>query len=244
MSILLWGDVQNDVWSGKWYFAKNQMNSKDFHYRRVSDNLSKPIFDFVSFNSSSTTPQSKQRGRKKHKNKEPDLGFLQRYCLFFFFSFLFLCDSNSSEKEIAASTTNSSADGESKTQPSEEVHVEDGAQTILIPHRHLLFGLWEGSFKVSNQKGLLILFTLIDLIVLFVFDCCLVDSWMTGVDEDIDETFFIFAFNGERDEFSDTFSRFKHSESSNNLSNKSSLPEQFLDLPPDPRVCLLFFFVF
>ncbi len=49
---------------------------------------------------------------------------------------------------------------------------DPSAHTIVIPRRHHLFGLWEGSFKVSNPKG---------------------------ADEDISETFFICSFHGERD---------------------------------------------
>jgi hypothetical protein len=58
------------VWSGEWYFAKNQINSKEFHYRRVSDSVPKNIIDYVSFTASSSHPNPKPgRGRKKSKLK-------------------------------------------------------------------------------------------------------------------------------------------------------------------------------
>lgn len=66
------GDLQADqslVWSGEWYFAKNQMNSKEFHYRRVSDSVPKNIVDYVSFTASSSAPKP-GRGRKKSKSKD------------------------------------------------------------------------------------------------------------------------------------------------------------------------------
>jgi hypothetical protein len=59
------------IWSGEWYFAKNQINSKEFHYRRVSDSVPKNIIDYVSFTASSSHPNSKPgRGRKKSKSRE------------------------------------------------------------------------------------------------------------------------------------------------------------------------------
>lgn len=75
MSILLCGDFKNNLWTGKWYFAKNQINSKEFKYSRLSLNISKNIFDYISFNT--ITTQTKQRGRKKNKLKD-----IERYCNF------------------------------------------------------------------------------------------------------------------------------------------------------------------
>jgi hypothetical protein len=83
--------------------------------------------------------------------------------------------------------------------------------TIPIPQRHPLFGLWEGSFKVSSPKG----------------------------DEEIAETFFICCFNGERGDDSPEHPLQRASAEGSaptETCNEPILPEQFSDLPPDPRV--------
>jgi hypothetical protein len=59
---------QHAIWTGQWYFAKNQMNSKEFLYRRISDSVPKNVIEYVSFTSSSSQP--KPRGRKKMKYRE------------------------------------------------------------------------------------------------------------------------------------------------------------------------------
>ena len=117
MSILLWGDILNDcIWSGKWYFAKNQINNKEFKYHRISNSLSKHIFDYVSFTSSqlpsslsypsitstismtSSSPsisitnlnnnqQNKHRGRKKSKIKEIERLLIHKKMFLSFSSF-------------------------------------------------------------------------------------------------------------------------------------------------------------
>jgi hypothetical protein len=85
MSILLFGEVKEQrsklspemnasnsvietIWSGQWYFAKNQINSKEFLYRRISDSVPKNIIEYVSFTSSTSHP--KPRGRKKMRTRE------------------------------------------------------------------------------------------------------------------------------------------------------------------------------
>lgn len=78
--------------------------------------------------------------------------------------------------------------------------------SIPIPQRHPLFGLWEGSFKVASPKG----------------------------DEEIAETFFICSFNGERGD--DPLEPPLHRATDTNPATESILPEQFSELPPDPRV--------
>lgn len=60
----------NMIWKGEWYFAKNQINSKEFQYRRVSDAVPKNIIDYVSFVTSSSHSGTKPRGRKKGKSRD------------------------------------------------------------------------------------------------------------------------------------------------------------------------------
>jgi hypothetical protein len=57
-------------WVGKWYFAKNQLNSKEFQYKRVADSVSKSLIDYVSFNTTTTTTSTPKKGRKKIKEKK------------------------------------------------------------------------------------------------------------------------------------------------------------------------------
>jgi hypothetical protein len=104
---------------------------------------------------------------------------------------------------------------------------EAAVPAVAIPRRHPLFGLWEGSFKVSNAKG-----------PSSPTNCLIA----TGPDEEIAETFFICSFNGERgdDATMEPVPRvMKDSDGSIAvpLTNEASLPDQFSELPPDPRVC-------
>lgn len=63
-------DSTEIIWNGEWYFAKNQINSKPFVYRRVSDSVPRNIINYVSFTSSSSHSNSKPRAKKKLKSKE------------------------------------------------------------------------------------------------------------------------------------------------------------------------------